>query len=490
LTMVTEDKDISLLRFPKTHTWREWLPLIGFELAILASIFFVIWVAYDGLASEHKRRLSNQEVKDALAVYQADLQSYQHELTKTARDVESDLGQAVLWGNHNAADRMIDRIDQFSAWVQSKKQNVPTVKTYRSSDVDYVQGGILDYLLRAERVCDDLTETTKEIEGIYRPSAVMAEKVMLYERFRRSTAGLRDLSYEAKAQSDAIFVGDMNRTTNWQPWFVLRITGLLLLVVLFGWLAVLVYRRQMNAMGQELAASRSQLGRQEKLADKGRVAAELAHELRNPLTAINIRLHTLSEVLDENTEEHRDVRLVRKEIRRLNTILEDFLHLDRVPDPIMASVSSSFLLREVAELVAPLCQQVGVRLEWQDEAHETAQLDPNQIKQVMLNLIKNACESVDHDGTITLRARVASMPVRNKAVPSLVLEVEDNGPGIPPSVQKRLFEPFFSTKKEGTGLGLAITERIVQRHGGTIDFQSSPGQGTTFTVVLPLKGRT
>jgi signal transduction histidine kinase len=229
------------------------------------------------------------------------------------------------------------------------------------------------------------------------------------------------------------------------------------------------------------------MDRQEKLAQKGRAAAELAHELRNPLTAINLRLQMLSEALDVDSNEDRDVRLVRKEIRRLNLILEDFSRLDRVPQPVMASVSSSVLLRDIDGLMQPVAADNGIRFKVEEARESMVRVDPAQIKQVLLNVTKNAFESVDHDGEVVLRSFSSTATVSNKVRPVWVVEVEDNGPGITPEAQTKLFEPFFTTKQNGTGLGLAIAERIVQQHKGAIDFESTPGKGTRFRIVLPLK---
>jgi signal transduction histidine kinase len=123
-------------------------------------------------------------------------------------------------------------------------------------------------------------------------------------------------------------------------------------------------------------------------------------------------------------------------------------------------------------------------------------VDPQQIEQVLINLIQNAAESIGREGTITLRARSTLMPlaglpgrsVRAKAghaTPVVVLEVIDNGKGIPPKVQERLFDPFFTTKEAGTGLGLSIAARIVEKHGGALQYQTEIGRGTTFGIVLP-----
>jgi signal transduction histidine kinase len=104
---------------------------------------------------------------------------------------------------------------------------------------------------------------------------------------------------------------------------------------------------------------------------------------------------------------------------------------------------------------------------------------------VLINLIQNAADSIGHDGTITLRARLDSKRLTDHLTDVVVLEVTDTGRGIPPEVQKRLFDPFFSTKDSGTGLGLPIAARIVEKHGGALQYQTQVNHGTTFGIVLP-----
>jgi signal transduction histidine kinase len=111
--------------------------------------------------------------------------------------------------------------------------------------------------------------------------------------------------------------------------------------------------------------------------------------------------------------------------------------------------------------------------------------DPQQVKQALINLIQNAAENIVRNGLITLRVRQETTNFPAGAHPAVVLQVADTGKGIPPEVQKRLFDPFFSTKKGGTGLGLAIAARIVEKHGGLLRYQTELQRGTQFEIVLP-----
>src|SRR5208282_4720816 len=119
------------------------------------------------------------------------------------------------------------------------------------------------------------------------------------------------------------------------------------------------------------------------------------------------------------------------------------------------------------------------------QSTETFRADPQQLKQVLINLVQNAAESIVQNGQITLRARDSMARLAGQYRPVVILETEDNGRGIPADVQKRLFDPFFSTKDTGTGLGLAIAARIIEKHGGQLEFQTRPQHGATFGVIFP-----
>jgi signal transduction histidine kinase len=112
-------------------------------------------------------------------------------------------------------------------------------------------------------------------------------------------------------------------------------------------------------------------------------------------------------------------------------------------------------------------------------------IDGQQLKQVLINLVQNAADSIGKDGTVTLRLRLDTRPLSNHNTEVVILEVADTGKGIPPDVEKRLFDPFFTTKESGTGLGLSIAARIVENHGGALQYQTQVNRGTVFGIVLP-----
>jgi signal transduction histidine kinase len=265
---------------------------------------------------------------------------------------------------------------------------------------------------------------------------------------------------------------------------------LLALVVVCGWLAVHFYRRELREaleMRQQLTQSQLLIERQKKLAQKGQTGAELAHEISNPLAAINFRLYTLQKELAGSPDEHRDTALIRKEIRRLNAILEDFLQLDQSTQPKFEMISAEAALREARELMAPQLAAQRIQVKLESDGNTDMSADPQLLQQVLINLIKNAAESIDGDGIITLRARRDTAELRRHQTDVVIIEVQDTGQGIPPEVQEQLFDPFFTTKKGGSGLGLSIVERIVEKHRGLLDFDTEIGKGSTFRVVLPVE---
>jgi len=251
------------------------------------------------------------------------------------------------------------------------------------------------------------------------------------------------------------------------------------------WLTITTYRRVLVPLHRQIADVSAALERSEKLASLGVLASGVAHEIRNPLTAIKARLYTHQKALPAGTPGHEDCDFIGEEITRLERIVRDFLDFARPSEPHFATVSPEALLREVQELLAPELRKSAVALALGDVDASAITADAHQIKQVLINLVRNAAESITGSGKVTLRARESRLaPDGRRAV---ALEVEDTGGGIPPEVEKRLFDPFFTTKPSGTGLGLSIAARIIEKHGGALEFETHAGRGTTFRVILPME---
>jgi signal transduction histidine kinase len=251
-------------------------------------------------------------------------------------------------------------------------------------------------------------------------------------------------------------------------------------------LAIMVYRGMIAPLQIGLTESRSIIERQEKLASLGILASGVAHEIRNPLTAIKFRLFSLRKALPA-VSQNEDASVIGNEINRLEGIVHDFLQFARPSEPKLDKTEANRILEDVCTLLSP--QLRGMAIELRLEARESERIlvyaDAPQVKQVMINLIQNSAESIGRNGTIALRVRREMTELDGRDRPAAVLVVEDNGQGIPPEVEARLFDPFFTTKEEGTGLGLAISARIVEKHGGLLRYETELNRGTTFEVVLP-----
>lgn len=269
-----------------------------------------------------------------------------------------------------------------------------------------------------------------------------------------------------------------------QPLFYVLVSALIVqcivtIVAFYNRIVVLPLR-------QRLIEDNTAVEHQRKLTHFARLATGLAHEIRNPLTAISVRLFTLQKNLGKGSSEHSDASLIRNEIDRLEQILKNFLKLARPSEPKFTPLTAEPAFGEVIDLLAPQLQRRRVTLKLGDATAVPFLADPLQLKQVLINLIQNAADSIEDDtGTVTLRARHQKDRRDRKTAGRVLLEIEDTGSGIAPEVQERLFDPFFSTKDNGTGLGLAIAAKIIEQHKGTLDFETRLGHGTVFRIVLP-----
>lgn len=227
----------------------------------------------------------------------------------------------------------------------------------------------------------------------------------------------------------------------------------------------------------------------EQVAFLARLAAGLAHEIKNPLSTMAINLALLEEEWGRGTNgaepSARDrrctkrVQTLQREVRRLETIVEDFLRFARGGEINRAPHDLGGLVREVLDFVEPEDARLSIRHHAELPAGlPLVMLDPGAFKQALLNLFVNARQAMPEGGELIVRVRRSGNFVE--------LSVTDTGVGMKPEDLERCFEVYFSTKKGGTGLGLSTTRRIVEEHGGTIAVVSELGRGTSFSIVLPL----
>ncbi len=235
----------------------------------------------------------------------------------------------------------------------------------------------------------------------------------------------------------------------------------------------------------ELTRSQEHLLQSGKWAMVGKLAAGVAHSIRNPLTSVNMRLFSLKKSLKMSSSQQDDFQVISEEIRHIDNIVRNFLEFSRPPKLKMQQVSPSDVVDMAIELLRYRLEsyEVEVNLVREKKLPEVW-ADPDQLKEVLANLLVNACEMMVGGGTITIQEQEKVVAPLGEAS---VIRVRDNGPGIPPSIQDKVFQPFFSTKEEGTGLGLSIATRIIEDHGGLLELESEEGAGATFVITLPLR---
>jgi two-component system nitrogen regulation sensor histidine kinase GlnL len=226
----------------------------------------------------------------------------------------------------------------------------------------------------------------------------------------------------------------------------------------------------------------------ERLTAFGVLAAAMAHEIKNPLLGIRGAAQLLREELTTaEAREYTDI--IIREADRLNLLMEEMLDFAR-PHPLTRTqVNVHELLDGVIALERAACTARGVQIrQHYDPSLPDLWADRNHLTQVFLNLVRNAWEAMPDGGSLTLTTGRSSEPVRvgPGGGPMLVVELADEGVGIPAEVQRKLFTPFFTTKAKGSGLGLAIAHRIIEEHGGHFLIKSFPGQGTTVRISLPV----
>lgn len=219
-----------------------------------------------------------------------------------------------------------------------------------------------------------------------------------------------------------------------------------------------------------------QLRRADRLTALGELSAGMAHEIRNPLGSIRGTAEILQDAFSPEDSYAEFSRILVSEVDRLNKVLEDFLSFARPEESEQGDFLPTQVLHEVLQLVRLQAEKKQIYIDWDEKELPLAAGDGSQFKQVFLNLILNAIQVLPIGGHLSIEHRIAA--------DNIDLIFSDNGPGIPEEDLDKIFNPFFTTKKEGTGLGLAITYRIVQHHCGRISVENQPDGGARFTLSL------
>jgi signal transduction histidine kinase len=373
----------------------------------------------------------------------------------------------VVWEQFVNASRQLNR------WLDEQSLKLTTEE--EKNLVRQVKAAYADYLRAVGQIPKEPAATTQPTDMLAAFTRVRAESQHLFD-LGQELAGTH---YKSRSQ----LLAEAGEHLQDLRFSVLVLLGLLFI---FGIaLAAVAYRDMIAPLRVKLVESQSLVERHEKLASLGMLAAGVAHEIRNPLTAIKAALFIQQKRFAPGSPERADNELVQREITRLERIVNDFLRFARPGDPELAMIPADEVLRDVQRFFAPALEKVCIRLVLEVSGASRIRVDAAQIKQVLINLVQNAVDSIGRDGTITLRTRPERRALAGALRDVVILEVADTGKGISPEVGKRLFDPFFTTKDTGTGLGLSIAARIVEKHRGALQYQTQVNRGTTFGIVLP-----
>jgi two-component system nitrogen regulation sensor histidine kinase NtrY len=430
------------------HAFRERLealPQDTFLLLTLLTLFFAMWV---GLAiartiSEPVRALA----KAAQRVGMGDLEvllPVQGEdelalLSKSFNTMTRDLRQ-----NREAIEAQADRIERQRAYLGQLLEALPV--------------GVLGWNVDGElRIFNSTARRWLGLEA-WNPLTSIWSELSAQPRMGGLSGLVRDVRATRRAREEELRIGGEGEG---RP-----VRAIVVSITDGGELAVL----------EDL----SLLAQAEKRAAWQEVARRMAHEVKNPLTPIQL---TAQRLLRRSREGRLEAQVVTEgaetilaEVASLSRLVDSFSRFAKLPAPQPRPLDACELLRQVQALYAPAHPKIRFELDVSGGSVE-AQWDADMVKRALINFVDNAVSALDGRGRIHLSLKVSADRVR--------LEVEDNGPGVPEEIRERLFEPYFSTKRKGTGLGLAIVRRIAQDHGGEAHYQALP-QGSRFSLLLPL----
>ncbi|MGO8928567.1 MAG: two-component system sensor histidine kinase NtrB [Limisphaerales bacterium] len=444
--------------------------VVGFALAVVAFAFLVIGI-------DRNIWQAQLHLQEGFAAIKAEKFYFGMSFRVQLRKLSDALLDYHLSGNSTNLQNFHQEARELENWLQTRKAG-------------FVAPSERDAFAKLEASYSGFLQRVDPLQrGNGSPRVDREHFAAAYEQVTRDYQPVLDACYEVVQSEQGAFDAFLQKSDSallsLQRLFLL---SLLLLVALAVALALLVYRGMLAPLRARLSESQALLARQEKLAALGALGAGVAHEIRNPLTAIKFRLFSLQKALPPDLVDNEDARTISEEINRLDRIVKEFLQFARPAEPEVVRVPAERVLKEVQEFMKSELEQAATDLKLEVSQPVWILADTYQLKQVLINLIRNAAESIGKNGVITLGLKTGTATFAGKHRSAAILSVKDTGKGIPAEVQKRLFDPFFTTKDAGTGLGLAIAARIVEKHGGLLRYKTEINRGTTFEIVLPETG--
>ncbi|WP_319409672.1 ATP-binding protein [uncultured Desulfosarcina sp.] len=478
---------------------RIFIHLVAIFLVTLSGAAIMVWYSYSiegvltAITDENLVAFQSAESLEITLVNQKGFVSYYFldgnpdwliQLEKYRRLFSEQLGQARVLAQSPMQKQAIDHIaDEYAHYIREKDQ---VISYYKAGEVKF--GSKLHQEVRSRFF--DILQMCEEYKREHTQSIMAAKEEALIEAAR-----LRDTAM-------AVIVTHI---------LLVMLLAYLLVYQILNPLRALIRETSRNEnieksgndvktlsqsvrgliedVGQtqvELEKSRETLLQADKMAMVGKLAAGMAHSVRNPFTSVKMRLFSLNRSLKLSGTQKEDFDVISEEIDHIDTIVQNFLEYSRPPKLKMQPVSPSTVVDTAIQLLRYRLESYNVQATiHRNEMLPAIDADPDQLKEVLVNLIVNACEAMTGGGTIDIHERVIDSPPNRRQAE---ICISDNGPGIASSEVKKVFDPFYTTKEDGTGLGLSIVSRIIKEHGGSVDLTSEEDRGTTFCIVFPTIG--
>ena len=441
------------------------LAALGAAVGLMGALIAFITINSQREASELQMRLSNLDVETY---------GIANQFNASVRNINNNLISYGINRDPTTWERCVKDSGELASWIEEQKSKLRDLSEKKLLEqIEVLYGDYLRTIGELHLKIQSLGPQASVSLADYAPSRAKTQKMLDLSR------SLSALSYQSR---DELLL-QAHHTLSQLRFSILISLGLLFV---FGVaLSVEVYRDLIAPLRVKLVESQALAERSEKLASLGLLAAGVAHEIRTPLTAIKAALYIQKKKFQPGSAEYENVDVVEREILRLERIVNNFIKFARPAEPETAVLDVDDLLLELQNFFTPQLGDANIQLIMEILEPMKIRADAAQIKQVLINLVQNAADSIGRNGKITLRARLDEKRLGNKDVPVVALEVTDTGKGIAPEVEKRLFDPFFTTKENGSGLGLSIAAQIVQKHGGELQYQTLVNHGTTFGIILP-----
>lgn len=478
---------------------RIYIHLFAIFLVTLSGAAVMVWYSYNiegvltTITDENLVAFQSAESLEIALVNQKGFVSYYFldgnpdwlvQMEKYRRVFSEKLGQARLLAQSSEQKRTIDRIaDEYDHYIREKDQVIAYYKAGQIKFGSKLHQDVRSRFFAILQICDEYKREHTE-------SIMVAKQTALTEAVR-----LRDTAM-------AVIVTHILS--------VLLLAYLLVYQILNPLHALIRETTRSNTfmtsgndvktlsqsvrgliedVGQtqvELEKSRENLLQAEKMVMVGKLAAGMAHSVRNPFTSVKMRLFSLRRSLKLSGTQKEDFDVISEEIDHIDTIVQNFLEFSRPPKLKMQPVSPSTVVDTAIQLLRYRLESYHVKATvHRDRILPAIDADPDQLKEVLVNLMINACEAMNGGGSIDIRERLFDQPPAGRMVE---IRLADSGSGIADAAIKKVFDPFYTTKEDGTGLGLSIVSRIIREHGGHIDLTSTEGEGTTFRIILPTIG--